>query len=634
MVKLSKMFTFLRTNEDFQRTIVAFYVTLFFLLTLLVFGPSNIYLTNPMEFNFFYYELMLFLIPIALVCIVVITIILSVLIKKAWIHQKVISSLFALSVLLWLQGNILVWNYGLLDGMPINWNAKMIYGIIDSPIWILLVIIAIMKSSFIYRIAKTASLAFILIQTIWISSLVFQQPVAPSFKRYSADDTDKFRYSKAKNAIILVLDSFQLDVFHEIINEDGYYKDIFDGFTFFRNALGGYAWTLTSVPLILTGEYYDYALPFEQWKEDVYSSNSIPRVLKLNDYRVGVFRGDRSMYLNEDIASNFRKRSVGGADVLHIYDLSLFRYMPHFVKKNIYNGQRWFLRRIFEQEPFDKDKNTVSREPSITTKYFSEKALRNLSNIRYINSMLLESSVDSNQPTFKYYHLWGLHAPLKMNEELEYEPIMRVNRDNYKKSAKGLLEIVKLFLDRLTELGVYDNSLIFIVADHGAGNQGQELIIQEGMVTDEEATEISSESQIFRKLRLSALPLVLVKKIESKGALKISDAPISLSDISATVFSELGIVVDGPGDSMFEIKESSTRGRRFLFNGSTSNGRHAFTPMFEYMVFGYSWLDSSWRLTERVFLPKGGVERGIYSEKIRRDLSPSGLKDADAGRKD
>ena len=38
----------------------------------------------------------------------------------------------------------------------------------------------------------------------------------------------------------------------------------------------------------------------------------------------------------------------------------------------------------------------------------------------------------------------------------------------------------------------------------------------------------------------AALPLVLIKNFQSKGPLKISNAPVALSDIPKTVFSILG----------------------------------------------------------------------------------------------
>ena len=75
------------------------------------------------------------------------------------------------------------------------------------------------------------------------------------------DDETMFEFSKEQNVIILVLDAFRSDIFQEIIDEDDEYREMFDGFTYYRNAAGGYPHTDASIPLILTGEYYDNSIP-------------------------------------------------------------------------------------------------------------------------------------------------------------------------------------------------------------------------------------------------------------------------------------------------------------------------------------------------------------------------------------
>jgi hypothetical protein len=57
----------------------------------------------------------------------------------------------------------------------------------------------------------------------------------------------------------------------------------FEGFTYFRNGVGGYPFTELSVALMLTGRYYDNLQPFERWRKEAYEGLSIPRVLKAND---------------------------------------------------------------------------------------------------------------------------------------------------------------------------------------------------------------------------------------------------------------------------------------------------------------------------------------------------------------
>ena len=48
--------------------------------------------------------------------------------------------------LAWLQGNILLWHYGVLDGKDIDWGALVRYGIIDSVFWAVVMAFAILAA--------------------------------------------------------------------------------------------------------------------------------------------------------------------------------------------------------------------------------------------------------------------------------------------------------------------------------------------------------------------------------------------------------------------------------------------------------------------------------------------------------
>ena len=71
--------------------------------------------------------------------------------------EKLLGMLLAAAVLLWLQGNILVWNYGLLDGHDIQWSQKIYLGLIDTPLWILLLLLAFVYSPVIKKFARPLS---------------------------------------------------------------------------------------------------------------------------------------------------------------------------------------------------------------------------------------------------------------------------------------------------------------------------------------------------------------------------------------------------------------------------------------------------------------------------------------------
>jgi hypothetical protein len=152
----------------------------------------------------------------------------------------------------------------------------------------------------------------------------------------------------------------------------------------------------------------------------------------------------------------------------------------------------------------------------------------------------------------------------------------------------------------------------FIVGDHGAGFQGQELHLGPGMPGAKEGDALTQPA------RINALPLILVKSFGAAGALRTSDAPVSLSDIPATAFQALGLDVDAPGASMFAVDPHAARERRYLMY----SGRDIYSyygNMDEYLVSGPGWVDGSWRRSGKVFTGRepssapGGVPLGFRS---------------------
>jgi hypothetical protein len=582
-------------------------VPAFFSLTLLVFGPGTIYLTNANEFCNSYGDLVLVgvLLAAGVSCILAL-LLLGLKALGGRFLEKGLSLTFAAGLLIWFQGNFLLWNYGPLDGRDIAWSKMAHYGYIDGAIWLAVLTAAFVFSRFAIRHARNACLVLLVIQLGYGAVLFSRYPGTANFKRYSIDAADEFVFSKNRNVIILLLDTFQTDFFAEIIRESPEITRSFEGFTYFRNTVGGYPYTELSVALMLTGQYYDNSQPFGRWLEESYEGNSIPHILEANGWRVDLFpKISFSVFYADDIASNF----VPGIpftervqDIAFCFDLSLFRSLPHFLKRRVYNHQDWFVRpllgRFWKMGPKRNDAGTRTVLPEARKKrrnrtLFSPKAFQKSQDVKFIDAMLSESSAGNDPGAFKFYHLGGPHIPLVLDENLNYVP-MEVNRQNYRKAATASLKLTSLFLDRLRELGIYDESLIFIVGDHGAAYQGQSFVLQPGMPVDPTGKVVTEPFMI------NALPLLLAKPFAASGGLNTSDAPISSADIPATVFSALGLPVDSPGEPMFSIDPSASRERRYL----TYSGRDIYSyygDMEEHIVNGLGWMEGSWRLSGRIF---------------------------------
>jgi phosphoglycerol transferase MdoB-like AlkP superfamily enzyme len=71
---------------------------------------------------------------------------------------------------------------------------------------------------------------------------------------------------------------------------------------------------------------------------------------------------------------------------------------------------------------------------------------------------------------FKYYHLYGAHQPLNVNENLEFTgESFPFTRENYVNQVTAVLKATAEFLDLMKSSGIYDESMIVIIGDHGKG---------------------------------------------------------------------------------------------------------------------------------------------------------------------
>jgi hypothetical protein len=550
-----------------EGTIAAFFSVAFFVFTAFFFSAMSVHYINIAEFDFTATGVAIYLAVLCLAVTVLITKIISFFGHR--VIEKLAVLFLALGVLVWIQANILPWNYGVLDGREIDWGGKKIYGYIDSVMWICGFVLAFAKSKFLYKNARTISVAFILIQAIFLTTTVYQAPNEPSFKSYTVLEDQKYNFSPDKNVVLIILDAFQTDIFHELINENPSYKDAFDGFTYYRNSLSGFPTTYPSVPLIMTGQFYENKIPMQDFIKEVYLGDSLPKLLKENGYEVDLYAIKNTVFYDESVASNFKKRSdvfINPREFLRFMTADVFKIVPHFTKKFVYNK---FTKKQTEKSAYDQ--------------FFG-----------FMDGMKTASvSADSeDKGIFKFYHLIGIHPPLTIDENFTVKE-MEITRENIKKQGIAMVKAMQLFTENLKRIGVYDKSMIIIIGDHGFGTDINLGLYKSGLAG------LPDGGKIEMRKKALAIPLALVKPFGASGEFKISDAPVSLIDIPITFAKALGVSGNLVGKSIPEIGENENRTRRFLFFDWNHEywklEKRYLPPTEEYFVTGFSWLDSSWR---------------------------------------
>ena len=128
-------------NAPLRRFLIAFGLGAIVAANVAAFAPFNLYVGNKDEFSVPLHSILsLYALPSLLFAAIVGLLGIAF---GARGFRRFAAVLAALACLLWLQGNILVWDYGPLDGSPIPWLATAWRGVIDGGIWVALLLVAI-----------------------------------------------------------------------------------------------------------------------------------------------------------------------------------------------------------------------------------------------------------------------------------------------------------------------------------------------------------------------------------------------------------------------------------------------------------------------------------------------------------
>lgn len=559
-----------------------------------IFIPLTLYMGNVGEFTVPFSSILdVYLRPI--IYLVVLLAVIGTLLE-AERFPGYLSVLAVISILLWIQGNLLVWEYGLLDGRSIDWDKGAWRGWVDLGIWCALLLFVLFSGNRVAKLFTHAAVVVFCLQMCVALLFAFQNVQAFSeksmtFARKNVVD-DIYRFSSRKNVLHILADGFQSDIFEEIVNgEDGEaLSRALSGFVFFKENMGVFQYTHMSVPAILSGRVYRNDIPQKEFLDEAIGGKTI-----LNEaYRAG-YEVDlavppslermytKSHYTNlylVPINLHVTKSEYKVRDAIKLFDLALFRVVPHFLKKYVYNDQLWFTQTLLS------DKKSGQQ-------FFSHTAF-----LRHIHENM---SVDRYAPVYKYLHLMLSHNPMVTTEHCVYAGVLPSIRDNIKNQARcGLIEVSHL-LEKMKELGIYDDATIVLQGDHGTWVTPMDL---EGKSGEDKNDFIVPPAYVGE-----ALPLMAIKLPHASGSLKTSLAFSSITDTAATIASVMGLDAAFEGRSIFDLPSGKTRERRhYLYDYERSEWEADYLDSIqEYVVNGSAYDSAAWRIGDK-FLPEGAIE--------------------------
>lgn len=340
-------------------------------------------------------------------------------------------------------------------------------------------------------------------------------------------------YSSQRNTLIVLMDTFQGDVFAEILAEDKDLAQQFDGFVYYPNITSASPYTLAAIPAIYSGRLYGGG-PLREFYREVYRDSIFSDARQAGYasslYGYYFFGCPADTCVKLPVLLKGLVRTIL-ASYLGLIDYGLMRVSPVSLHPHIY------------QDGLGSLKQLASTHKTIDSLHGLE---------RFID----RSRVDDVPPTFKFVHMMNTHSPINMNEECRLDPDRERTRLNYRIQARCGIDVFLRLLASLKRSSIYDGSLLVLLSDHGA------------------SIPVPSQSHVHvldHNVRLHGghtgrfLPLLLVKPPGSTAPLKISQAPASLIDLRATICEATKTCRPPPdGVSVLSLSEHASRKRTFI----------------------------------------------------------------------
>ena len=567
-------------------------VALFGPAQLLLFGPFATYSHNRGEFFVTFWTLApawLWVLPLVVIALTFVGLFLPTRASRGYV-----ALLFAIGVLLWVQGNLLVADYGPLQGerLPLErhaWRAPY-----ELALWVGALGACIFFARHVAAVAPIASGVLLILQGVTLvpaPSTQMQSDTLARSRPWSASVDRLARLSHNRNIIHFVLDGFQSEVFAEILARD---RATFDrdlsGFVFFPDHLGAFRTTKASMPAMLTGLTYLNDVPFQRFRAEAMRKRSVFRVLERRRYRIH----SATFHHGEHPTVSVHPRIVpytiptpygsygsylrlASAQLL---DLTVFRHVPHAAKGFVYNEDQWLLQKRVAHE----------------SRGAEARSFRAGSHVAFLDELMERARVVYKEPVYVYVHVALPHPPAVLDGTCGFMGQPPLTRETYVQQANCTLRVVRRYLNRLRALNVYDSSIILLTSDHGWNVPGPNHPLR----------GVQTPAGPLDQIGTGAMPILAIKPVDRSGPIETSSAPTALTDIPATVLDLLGLPREGfSGESVFRIDPGAPRVRTYFFHSwkSTNWSEPYFDTLYEFAVDGRVRDPKAWKFVRPILPP-------------------------------
>lgn len=431
-------------------------IMLLFSFMLAIFAPYEIYLSNKGYFFFPGTDML----GISVLCFFITLTATGVVITVCCfigdrLHRFITGCFFGGTVALYLQGNWDTTDYGAWNGSEIDWSLFRVQFFVFLCVFIILIIgfgaFSVLKSACFVKISRIAGIFLLSILCVTLAVLLLTNGGLSKEKEYICTTEDELQLSSDRNMLILILDAFDSREYEKIIsgeNGEEHLQALAD-FTYYPDTVTGYSSTDMSVPQIITGKGYKNEQLFGAFLNEAYSESEFMTWLDANKWEKYIYSdslmpqgkdgfGIKNSHLLERVASD-RKELM-----YYMYTMVAFRYMPQPIKNHFY----------FYADNIKGNLNMIKGD------YEPYK----WGNLLFYDK-IDELSVDKKEDVFQLIHIEGPHEPFTLTADME-----NAEESSYEDECVASLKITEKFLNKLKEIGIYDNTIIIIMADHGYGD--------------------------------------------------------------------------------------------------------------------------------------------------------------------
>jgi len=348
-----------------------------------------------------------------------------------------------------------------------------------------------------------------------------------------------FQLSSEKNICVFIADSLDVKYVNETLGKYPELHEQLDGFTFYENNVSTDVSTFPTITRMLTGEIYDGRESRTAYWDKAWAGRNIIDILRENGYSSKLLIGKLSTFGRfsniYERADNLKELNEPDVRIKHsqiaktTLNISFGRAAPYFFKEMFFRiFDTGFSNEFFEWP----DEGVLLPAINIRT------------DMDFYNYLKKSGIYTQNErKTFTFTHLNCAHdAGYRYNQDADTVELYAGGD-----SIRGCFAIINEYFRQMKELGIYDNSTIIIVADHG-----------------------SIKNVRFRELQLAGeiTSALLIKQENERGNLKKdSESELSHENFHATVLQIAGLPRDDFGPSYFDIIDGRLPQKRELYSG-------------------------------------------------------------------